>query len=153
MFSLALANLEESAAARAASKIDARKVGLFDREWPMYPGTVAGIEGSYTLMPGTKIDRFGAPGGSFLSPMGTSYGERALKPGTMREDYYVYEVRRPLDVKVGEVRPWFGEVGEGTQYRLDPVGGERRSPATLTRGQDPYLKEIYRGKYWDYKGD
>lgn len=83
-----------------------------------------------------------------MSPIETNYGARALKPGTLADDYYVYEVLRPLPVKAGDIRPWFGEVGNGTQYRLDPIDGARRSPATLTTGDNPYLKEIYRGKYW-----
>ena len=75
---------------------------------------------------------------------------RALKPGTARESYYVYEVLEPLTVKAGKVKPWFGEVGNGLQYRLDPINGVRRSPQTLTRGKNPILREIYRGKYWQY---
>lgn len=121
------------------------------KEWPQYPGTLGLIEGDFTLLPGTLIDRFGPPRGSFLSPEGTPYSARAIKPGAMRDDYYVYEIPEPFTVKAGEVRPWFGEVGEGLQLRLDPVNGVRRSPSTLTTGDNPILKEIYRGKYWEYR--
>jgi len=120
-------------------------------EWPQYPGTVSLVEGDFTLLPGSLIDRFGPPRGAFLSPEGTSYSARALKPGTMRDDFYVYEVLQPLTVKAGEVKPWFGEVGNGVQFRLDSIDGIRRSPSTLTNGDNQILKEVYRGKYWDYK--
>jgi hypothetical protein len=144
-------NLAESAAARASSKFNAPKTGLTNREWPPFPGSVNQIENDLILPPGTKIDRFGPPQGTFLSPTGTSYSARALKPGTMADDYYVYEVIRPLPVKAGEVRPWFSETGGGTQYRLNEIDGIRRSPSTLTKGEEPYLREIFKGKYDAYE--
>jgi RHS repeat-associated protein len=144
-------NVAESVNARASSKFNNPDNGLTVREWPPYPGTVGKVEADFTLLPGTQIDRFGSPRGSFLSPTGTGYSERALKPGTLRDDYYVYEVQRPLTVKAGEVLPWFSESGGGIQYRLDPIDNVRRSPATLTQGEEPFLKEVYRGKYSEYK--
>jgi len=69
----------------------------------------------------------------------------------MADDYYVYEVIRPLPVKAGEVRPWFSETGGGTQYRLNEIDGIRRSPSTLTKGEEPYLREIFKGKYDAYE--
>lgn len=145
------ANLAESAAARASSNFNMPRVGLPAREWPPFPGSINQVENDFMLLPGTKIDRFGPPQGTFLSPIGTSYSARALKPGTMANDYYVYEVLRPLPVKAGEVRPWFSESGGGMQYRLDAVDGVRRSPSTLTTGDNPYLKEVFKGKYWTYE--
>lgn len=140
-------NLAISEAARVSSNFDVSKVGLPSREWPPFPGTIGQIEGDFTLLPGAMVDRFGPPQGRFLSPVGTSYSQRALKPGSFANDYYMYEVVAPLTLKAGEIRPWFGEMGYGTQYRLDAVDGVRRSPSTLTSGDTPYLKEIYRGKY------
>ncbi|MBN3005493.1 TNT domain-containing protein [Chromobacterium alkanivorans] len=144
-------NLAESAAARSSSSFKTPKVGLPDKEWPPFPGSVNQVEHDFVLLPGAVIDRFGPPQGSFLSPVRTSYSARALKPGTMADDYYVYEVLRPLPVKAGEVRPWFSESGGGMQYRLDAIDGARRSPFTLTKGNNPYLKEIFKGKYWNYE--
>lgn len=69
-----------------------------------------------TLAPGTMIDRYGQPGGRFLSPVGTPYGARALPYDKAKMDYHVYEVRAPLPVKAGEIVPWFDEPGGGTQY-------------------------------------
>ncbi len=145
------ANQAESAAARASSNFNAPSTGLPAREWPLFPGSVNQIENDFMLLPGATIDRFGPPQGTFLSPVGTSYSARALKPGTMADDYYVYEVLRPLPVKAGEVRPWFSESGGGMQYRLDAIDGVRRSPSTLTTGDNPYLREVFKGKYGAYE--
>jgi len=45
-----------------------------------------------TLQPGTKIDRYGYEGGSFVAPEGTPYEMRSLAPGTETKPYNVYEV-------------------------------------------------------------
>jgi len=45
-----------------------------------------------TLAPGTVIDRYGFPGGRFLSPVGTSYEARALPYDKAKMPYYRYEV-------------------------------------------------------------
>lgn len=68
------------------------------------------------LQPGERIDRYGRPAGSFASPEGTLYTERALPPGSSAGPYYVYEVLKPFVVKGGPAAPWFGELGGGTQY-------------------------------------
>lgn len=69
-----------------------------------------------TLEPGTMIDRYGQPGGRFLSPVDTAYEARALPYDKEKMDYHVYEVRKPLPVKAGEIVPWFDQAGGGTQY-------------------------------------
>jgi len=68
-----------------------------------------------TLPVGTRLDRYGEPGGSFLAPKGTPYGERALAPGAKSEKYYEYEVVKPLPVMQGKIAPAFGEPGGGIQ--------------------------------------
>ncbi|WP_419148999.1 TNT domain-containing protein, partial [Pseudomonas syringae] len=45
---------------------------------------------------GTKLDRYGGPQGSFLSPQGVPFEQRALAPGSKAEEYYQYEMLRPL---------------------------------------------------------
>jgi hypothetical protein len=45
-----------------------------------------------TLKPGTRIDRYGYDSGTFVSPEGTPYANRALEPGTETKPYNVYEV-------------------------------------------------------------
>lgn len=73
-----------------------------------------------TLIVGTKIDRFGGERGRFLAPDGSSYGGRALPPGTDKlAPYYQYEVTKPITLQSGPAEPWFDEVGMGTQYKTD----------------------------------
>lgn len=83
--------------------------------WP--PGN--GFDGtpvSTTLQPGTLIDRYGRPGGQFLSPVGTSYEARALPYNQELMPYHTYEVLKPLDVQSGSAASWFDQSGGGTQY-------------------------------------
>jgi RHS repeat-associated protein len=78
---------------------------------------------SQVLDTGTRIDRYGGEGGTFVSPEGTPGPMRALPPGATTRPYHIYEVANPLEVRAGTVAPWFGQLGLGTQYELpDSVG-------------------------------
>ena len=70
------------------------------------------------LYEGDQVDRYGFPGGSFVSPAGTPYGERALPPDTAGKPYNLYTVVKPFPVAVSRVAPAFGEPGGGVQYKL-----------------------------------
>lgn len=72
-----------------------------------------------TLGKGTKFSRYGEGTGSFASPEGTPYTKRALPPGSETKPLNTYEVLKPFEVSEGEVAPWFGEEGGGTQYKFD----------------------------------
>lgn len=67
---------------------------------------------------GTLIDRYGYDGGTFVSPKGTPYTNRALAPGTDAKPYTVFEVLEPVRVKSGRITPWFGEKGGGIQFEF-----------------------------------
>jgi RHS repeat-associated protein len=108
-----LSNIAASQAVRKASNFQEHG----NREWPPNKGFKEEPV-SFTLLPGTKIDRYGSPYGTFTSPTGTPYRARAPKPGTDLKPYCVYEVNKPLTVKAGEATPWFGYEGNGTQYEL-----------------------------------
>ena len=71
-----------------------------------------------TLNPGTTIDRYGLSSGRYASPTGTPAEMRALPPGTMEKPYSVYEVMKPVDTLSGQIAPWFGQPGLGTQYKF-----------------------------------
>ena len=43
---------------------------------------------------------------------------RSLAPGTTSKPYNIYEVTSPIQVQSGKAAPWFGQVGQGTQYEL-----------------------------------
>jgi hypothetical protein len=87
-----------------------------------------------TLAPGTMIDRYGFPGGRFLSPVGTSYEARALPYDKAKMPYYRYEVLKPLPAKEGLAVPWFDEPGGGVQYMV-----EKPVQQLISEG---YLKEV-----------
>jgi RHS repeat-associated protein len=71
-----------------------------------------------TLNPGTLIDRFGLDTGTFVAPLGTPIPLRALPPGVAGRPYGAFEVLKPIEVKAGPARPWFGQPGLGTQFEL-----------------------------------
>ncbi|WP_365305471.1 TNT domain-containing protein [uncultured Thiodictyon sp.] len=104
-----------------------------DLDWP--PNTGFSGEPKPTTLPvGTKIDRYGSSGGSFLSPEGTPYAERALPYEQSKMRYHAYEVLKPLDVKSGSVAPHFDQPGNGIQYETS------RSVQQLI--DEGYLKEV-----------
>ncbi|QJE02605.1 glycohydrolase toxin TNT-related protein [Massilia forsythiae] len=89
-----LSNITESQAARKTSNFQEHG----NREWPLNRGFKEEPV-DFTLLPGSKIDRYGSPYGTFTSPVGTPYRARAPKPGTDLKPYCVYEVNKPLTVK------------------------------------------------------
>lgn len=87
-------------------------------EWPPNNGFDGAINPTM-LGVGIQIDRYGYPGGRFLSPIGLGYEERALAPGTKEvKPYFQYEVLIEFEVDEGLIAPWFGVVGGGNQYYL-----------------------------------
>jgi uncharacterized Zn-binding protein involved in type VI secretion len=84
--------------------------------WPPNDG-FAETPTDTTLPPGTQIDRFGRESGTFLSPQGSAYGDRALPYDQAKMPYYSYEVVKPLPVKAGTAAPWFDESGTAVQYK------------------------------------
>ncbi|WP_274621388.1 TNT domain-containing protein [Enterobacter kobei] len=44
------------------------------------------------MKPGTQIDRYGYPGGTYTSPVGTPYPMRALPPGTDAKSYTILKL-------------------------------------------------------------
>ena len=86
--------------------------------WPPNRGALGEVW-SITLPVGTLVDRYGYPGGIFVSPVGTPYPMRALPPGSNQKPYIIYRVLKPINnVAACKVMPWFGEIELGTQYEL-----------------------------------
>ncbi|MCO7125437.1 T7SS effector LXG polymorphic toxin [Sporolactobacillus shoreicorticis] len=86
--------------------------------WPPNQG-VLGSSKTKTIEPGTIIDRFGYEAGTFVSPYGVPYEMRSLAPETYLKPYNVYVIKKPIEVQVGKITPWFDELGLGTQYELN----------------------------------
>lgn len=95
--------------------------------WPPNRGFIRSIP--ETLKVGTEIDRYGgyidnADGlfhdkGTFASPMGATFGSRALPAATITKPYTQYRVIKEIpNVQAGEAIPWFGQEGMGVQYEL-----------------------------------
>jgi len=94
---------------------------------PYYPPTNGfwGLTTSTVLTRGTQIDRFGGSKYSqFFSPIGTPMHARALPPITASQPLRSFEVMSPFSVEAGQVSPWFGQIGLGTQYRSQTTLGE-----------------------------
>ncbi|GAB2027181.1 glycohydrolase toxin TNT-related protein [Lactovum odontotermitis] len=104
---------------------------------PIYPGmngdpNVDGfVNGEYfneILQPGDETDlligRRGSTDGKYFAPAGTPFDDIALPPFMENEPEILYKVCKPLPVKAGEVAPWFGKNGGGTQYLTDFSAGE-----------------------------
>ena len=66
---------------------------------------------------GKLIDRYGNPGGTFLSPDGIPYPERALPYEQSKSRYHRYEVLKPLTASTGPAAEWFDQPGGGIQYK------------------------------------
>lgn len=85
--------------------------------WPPNRGFF-GVPENKTLSPGALIDRYGFDGGTFVSPKGVPFAQRALHPTSIDSPYSIFEVLKPIDVRAGPAGPWFGQPGMGTQYEL-----------------------------------
>ena len=66
-------------------------------DWPENLG-FKGEAREAVLPAGTRLDRYGNERGSFLSPEGISFEQRALAPSSRAETYNVYEVKKDLPV-------------------------------------------------------
>lgn len=84
--------------------------------WPPHDGC-AGAETAETVPAGTLIDRFGSEGGSYFSPRGESYADRALPYICRQMTYTVYRVQKALPVKTCKAAPWFDEPGGARQFQ------------------------------------
>lgn len=73
-----------------------------------------------TLKEGALIvDRYGDSGGSFVSPRGTSIGERSLPIESRGDVYHVYRIKKDIEgVLSGRTGAWFEQPGGGWQYKL-----------------------------------
>lgn len=97
--------------------IGAEAKGALQTYWPRNRGFL-GAPITETLQPGTIIDRYGYPKGTFASPVGTPFEMRALPSENANMPYYKYEVVKPVDVNSGRAAPSFGQPGFGTQYEF-----------------------------------
>jgi len=86
--------------------------------WPLNRGFVAGEGARASVLTGQVLDRYGGPGGSFLSPAGTPAAARSLSPGVELRPLNSYQVIKPFEASGGRVAPAFGQPGLGLQFDL-----------------------------------
>ncbi len=108
--------------------------------WPPNDGFVSGTQKVETLHPGTRLDRYGNPTGSFLAPESDSFPSRSLAPHSEQAPYYVYEVIDDLEVTSGKIAPWFDQPGGGTQFIKYHSNGETYTIEELIR--EKFIKQI-----------
>jgi Tuberculosis necrotizing toxin len=109
-------DLPDKAAFDAAHRPDGRV------QWPPNEGA-AGPPRRVTLPAGTVLDRFGYPGGEYLSPLRPdghpySYGDRAILPDSLAKGYHAYVLDAPVTVDLADIAPAFEQDGGGRQVKL-----------------------------------
>lgn len=90
-----------------------------------------------TLQPGATIDRFGGEHGSWLSPTGTPYPDRAITEDSYEKGYFVYEVARPFNTMTSTITEAQGYPGGGIQHDIRPL-----KVSDLLNADPPYLRRV-----------
>ncbi|WP_187443578.1 T7SS effector LXG polymorphic toxin [Rossellomorea aquimaris] len=118
-----------------------------DINWPPNNG-FDGEPGIKVLEEGERIDRYGHPNGTFVSPAGIPYEQRALALHSDGAPYHVYKVLEPFEVEAGIIAPWFDRPGGGTQFFtgnqkvLDVDSGEMVEATVENLERLGYIREI-----------
>ena len=102
--------------------------GGVDWDWPPNAGAVPGSEVKRVLTPADdiRLDRIGGDGGTYFSPDGTPFSERALPPDRLNFDRNSYQIdtsnplvrQGKIQIEESRIAPWFGQPGGGIQYRF-----------------------------------
>lgn len=102
------------------------------------------VDSNYRPTPGTQFDLIGPLWGSFLSPKGVPFDQRALPPSALLGAYHVFTVGddslpNGWRLELGPVAPRFEQVGGGMQIKIHPpVGFESAYRTTPIE----YLKQV-----------
>ncbi|WP_104025797.1 RHS repeat-associated core domain-containing protein [Vibrio hyugaensis] len=123
-------NVEISKSARESSnfKTFSKNEGRVQEElniWPPNRGAYGPVT-LETIMPGAFLDRYGFPGGTFVSPAtsarkvdNATFESRALPSYKDSDPYNVYLVVKPIpNAPRSKILSWFGQRGGGEQYDL-----------------------------------
>ncbi|RIW30438.1 DUF4237 domain-containing protein [Bacillus salacetis] len=118
-----------------------------DINWPPNNG-FDGDPKVRVLEEGELIDRYGAPSGTFLSPAGVEFDNRALALHSENSPYHIYKVLEPFKVEAGKIAPWFDKPGGGTQFFtgnikvLDPDTGKMVEATVRNLERLGYIRDI-----------
>jgi RHS repeat-associated protein len=94
-----------------------------------------GESAPFSLLPGTRVDRYGRDAGRYLSPEGTPMEMRALASTDAPRAYSVFEVKTPFIVEASTIAPAYGQLGLGLQYYTDRAISDLLRGGYLTRIQ------------------
>jgi hypothetical protein len=72
---------------------------------------------NYKLV-GLNIDRYGSDYGSYVSPKGINFEQRALPDEFIKKSFKTFEVVKPIEVDTGIIAPAFNKPGLGIQHKL-----------------------------------
>ncbi len=111
------ANALGKAVAKAADNVAAAAVKADAVVWPPNRG-FDGNPARATLIPGARVDRYGSPNGTFVSPDGTPFPSRSLPEASASKPLHTYEVVKPIEVDAGSSAPWFKQPGGGIPFEL-----------------------------------
>ena len=104
-------------AGNAAEAVGDAAKGADNAAWPPNRG-FDGDSAPASLIPGAKVDRYGSPNGTFVSPDRTPFPNRSLPTSSASKPLKTYEVAKTIQVDAGSAAPWFNQPGEGTQFEL-----------------------------------
>ncbi len=106
---------EMLSSARTTAQTSAAAAG--EIAWPPNRGFLSPPNAG-TLQPGSIVDRFGGPSGTFVAPQGTPFPARSLPANFASKPLNAYEVLKPVKADAGVTAPWFKQPGGGVQLEL-----------------------------------
>lgn len=106
---------EMLSSARSTAKTSAAAAG--EIAWPPNRGFLKPPDAG-TLQPGSIVDRFGGPSGTFVAPQGTPFAARSLPADFASKPLNAYQVLKPIRTDAGVSAPWFKQPGGGAQFEL-----------------------------------
>ena len=85
--------------------------------WPVNDGFKEGTIVEDTRLPeGTLFKRYGSDNGEFLGTADDSFEARSLAPHSENAEIHYYRMTEEGSMTSGEIAPWFGSEGGGTQF-------------------------------------
>lgn len=85
--------------------------------WPANDGFKEGTIIEDTRLPeGTLFKRYGSDNGEFLGTADDSFEARSLAPHSENAEIHYYRMTEEGSMTSGEIAPWFGSEGGGTQF-------------------------------------
>ena len=114
----AAAGTAATTAAPVVQKVAEKATTAIQTYYPPNDGFAGAIE-KVSLDVGTLLQRTGSLYGSYVAPAGTPSQMLSLPYDKIGQVTTYLQVQQPLQAIGGQVAPWFGQIGGGTQYLLN----------------------------------